>query len=477
MGLSERATAWIEARGLDPELAAKLGLQSLPRGDGGEELAFPFYVGAEVVNNKYRNLTDKRFRQDAGAVKCFWNANAILDQGLDDKPLIITEGEIDAMTAIQAGYVRTVSVPDGAPAREIDTEEQSRKYSYLEHAKAALRDVREIILATDGDGPGQALLNDLAIRLGKARCKWVKYPKGCKDLNETLTRYGERGVHEVFRRAEWCKVDGVYRMSELPPYPIRDRFTTGLDFLDRHYRIRMGDLCVITGVPGHGKSTFVNDILCRVAGRHKWRVAIASFEQHPQADHKRALREWHYHGPLYDSFGHQLVSDQALAEADQWIDEHFVFLVPGDDDLATLEWTLEKCAAAVIRHGVRVVVIDPWNELDHDKPHDMSLTEYTGKAIKEFKRLARSLDVHVIVVAHPTKLGGGECPGLYAISDSAHWANKPDCGIVVWKPDPESSSAEIKIVKSRYHDQIGVPGTVPVVYSRETRRFSQASAL
>jgi twinkle protein len=239
----------------------------------------------------------------------------------------------------------------------------------------------------------------------------------------------------------------------------------------------MGDLCVITGVPGHGKSTFVNDILCRVAGRHKWRVAIASFEQHPQADHKRALREWHYHGPLYDSVGHQLASDQALAAADQWIDEHFVFVVPGDDDLATLEWTLEKCAAAVIRHGVRVVVIDPWNELDHDKPHDMSLTEYTGKAIKEFKRLARSLDVHVIVVAHPTKLGGGECPGLYAISDSAHWANKPDCGIVVWKPDPESSSAEIKVVKSRYHDQIGTPGTVPVVYSRETRRFSQASAL
>jgi twinkle protein len=150
MGLSERATAWIEARGLDPELAAKLGLQSLPRGDGGEELAFPFFVGAEVVNNKYRNLTDKRFRQDAGAVKCFWNANAILDQGLDDQPLIITEGEIDAMTAIQAGYVRTVSVPDGAPAREIDTEEQSRKYSYLEHAKAALRDVREIILARPG---------------------------------------------------------------------------------------------------------------------------------------------------------------------------------------------------------------------------------------------------------------------------------------------------------------------------------------
>jgi twinkle protein len=47
-----------------------------------------------------------------------------------------------------------------------------------------LADVREIILATDGDGPGVNLMNDLAIRLGKARCKFVRYPKETKDFNE-----------------------------------------------------------------------------------------------------------------------------------------------------------------------------------------------------------------------------------------------------------------------------------------------------
>jgi twinkle protein len=358
-----------------------------------------------------------------------------------------------------------VSVPDGAPAREIGAEEASRKYSYLDHAKSVLREVKEIIIATDGDGPGQALLNDLAIRLGKARCKWVRYPKGCKDLNATLLKYGDRGVHEVFRRAEWCRVDGVYRMSELPPYPVRKRFTTGMEWLDHHYRIRMGDFCVITGVPGHGKSTFVNDMLCRTVDAHGWTVAVASFEQHPQVDHRRALREW------FCGMPEELASDREIEKADRWIDEHFVFIVPGDEDLANLEWCLDKVAAAVIRHAVRVIVIDPWNELDHDRPHDMSLTEYTGRAIKEFKRIARHLDVHVIVVAHPTKLAGGECPGLYSISDSAHWANKPDIGLVVWKPDPESERAEIRVVKSRYHDQIGRPGKVKVRYQAVLRRF------
>lgn len=476
MPMSETGLAWLEARGLDPELAAKLGLDSYPTDDGGEVLVFPYAVGAETVNRKHRRIDRKSFHQDAGAAKVLWNYNAIVDPSLADQPLIITEGEPDAMVAIQCGYVRAVSVPDGAPAKAIAEDEATRKYTYLDHAKAALRECREIIIATDGDEPGRALLSDLAIRIGKPKCKWVSYPKGCKDLNDTLLRYGERGVHEVFRRAQWCHVDGVYRMSEMPPHPTRRAFTTGFDWLDRHYKVRMGDFTVITGRPGDGKSTWVNDLTCRLAHTHGWRIAIASFEQHPQADHRRALREWFCKCPLTDETGREIAHPDDVAAADQWIDDQFVFIVPGDDDLASLSWTLDKCAAAVIRHGVRVVVIDPWNELDHDRPHDMSLTEYTGKAIKEFKRLARSLDVHVIVVAHPTKLAAGEKPGLYSISDSANWANKPDVGIVVWKPSSEGDRAELRVVKSRYHDQIGYPGAAWMRYARLTRRFERTEA-
>lgn len=467
--MSDKAIAFIEARGLNVELAAKLGLSSYVADDGGLVLVFPYLVGGDEVNRKHRVLPKVRFFQDAGATKCFWNFNALLDPSLSSEPVIVTEGELDGMTALQCGYARTVSVPDGAPAVEVGEEEGSRKYSYLMHAAMALRDCREIILCVDGDGPGQNLLNDLAIRLGKARCKWVKYPKGCKDLNDVLMRYGERGVHETIRRAQWFRVDGVYRMSELPPYPDRAQYETGFDWLREHYRVRMGDFCVVTGRPGDGKSTWVNDLLCRMVDRHNWTVAIASFEQHPQADHRRALREWYCRMPL------SLAPDFMVDEADKWIEAHFVFIVPDDDDLANLAWTLDKCAAAVIRHGVRIVVIDPWNELDHDRPSDLSLTEYTGKAIKEFKRLARSLDIHVIVVAHPTKLQANEKPGLYSISDSAHWANKPDVGIVLWKPSPESERAELRVVKSRYHDQIGRPGTVWMRYERGTRRFMEST--
>ncbi|WP_109150698.1 bifunctional DNA primase/helicase [Azospirillum sp. TSO5] len=472
--LTTKAIELLESRHIDPELAARLGLSSFTDQGGGEGIQFPYIVGAETVNNKYRTL-DKRFRQDKDAVKAFFNFNVICDPTLADQPLIITEGEFDAIAAIQAGFPRVVSVPDGAPKEEIGDAETT-KYAYLDHAKAALKDVREIVLATDGDGPGTALMNDLALRLGKARCKWVRYPKKrgtddrLKDLNDVLIHYGDKGVRAVIDGAQWCKVDGIYRMSELPPYHKAEPVSTGFPFLEGHYRVRRGDFCVITGVPNFGKSTFVNDLCCRLAEKQGWVIAMASFEQHPQADHRRALREWYCARPERECLPEEIKS------ADAWIDRHFVFIVPSDDDLANLQWTLDKCAAAVIRNGASVVVIDPWNELDHDRPSDMSLTEYTGKAIKEFKRLARSLDIHVIVVAHPTKLSnpGGEtpCPGLYDISDSAHWANKPDVGIVIHKRDPAHTAAMCKIVKSRYHEEIGRPGTVWMEYDRRSRRFN-----
>lgn len=474
MPMSEAALAWIDSRGIDPELAVRLGLESYLTGGGEEVLIFPYVVGDQQVNRKHRKLPKGGFWQDADATKCFFNFNVLMDPSLANEPLVITEGEPDAMVAIQSGFVRAVSVPDGAPARSVGEADDSRKYTYLEHARAALRECKEVILAVDSDEAGTALMNDLALRIGKAKCKWVRYPKGCKDLNDTLLRYGDKGVQEVFRRAQWCRVDGIYRMSELPPVPRSKPYSTGFTFLDEHYRIRMGDFCVVTGIPGHGKTTWLNDLLCRVVCQHGWTIAVASFEQKAQSDYRKALRQWFCEAPLDNGVGQEIASPEQVASADKWIDEHFVFIVPGDDDLTSLEWVLDKAAAATIRYGARMLVIDPWNEMDHDRPREMTLTEYTGKAIKEFKRLARSLDVHVIVVAHPTKLARGDKPSLYSISDSAHWANKPDVGIVLWRPHEDSPLVELHVVKSRYHDEIGRPGAVWMRYSEFSRSFEQA---
>ena len=142
-------------------------------------------------------------------------------------------------------------------------------------------------MATDSDGPGIALLNDMALRLGRARCKWTKYPRGCKDLADVLKTFGQRGVVETINRALWMEIDGLYRMSELPPLPETPPHDSGFPGLAAHYRLRPGDLTVVTGIPGHGKTTVVNDIACRMVKRHQMagsvRLVRADSAARPQA--------------------------------------------------------------------------------------------------------------------------------------------------------------------------------------------------
>lgn len=474
-GLSPSHEKALVARGLDPELAVKLGLWS-QKGASGEALVIPFYRDGRIVNRKFRTLGgEKKFWQDKGGQKAFWNEDVLRDDSLVGQPLVVTEGEMDAMAAILSGYVRTVSVPDGAPAQPVGPEE-SAKYAFIEPNRPWLHLDRcpEIILAVDGDEPGANLLQDLSVRFGRFRCKWVTYPlsrdktRRLKDLNEVLVDYGQQGVVKTLQRAQWLKVDGVYRMSDLPPAPPVVGYDCGFPRLRDHYRVRMGDLCVVTGIPSMGKSSWVNDLCCRLADTHGLGVAFASFEQMPQRDHRRNLRSWKLGFPA------QNATPEQLDHVDRWIDDHFTFLVPSEDDDVDLDWVLDRCEAAVVQRGARVVVVDPWNEMDHARARDESLTEYTGRAIKAFRRFARKFLVHLVLVAHPAKQqkdadGGYRIPTLYDISDSSHWYNKCDVGIVVHRKDEQTTI--VRVAKSRYHDEIGRPGEVAASYDFPRRRY------
>jgi twinkle protein len=489
-GLSMGHTAGLASRGLDPvALAAKFGLRS-ERGAGGEALIIPYLRGGEEVHHKARTSLvmgeggGKQWQAKTG-LKLFYNEDVLRRADLKGQPLIIVEGEPDLWACDQAGHERVVSVPDGAPIEQIQ-DLSSVKYDFLNAAWELLNvdNVPEIILAVDGDAAGANLMHDLSVRLGRARCKFINWPMvperareavgrmKCKDLGEVMYFYGPKGVTETLKRATWIKVNNVHRMSELPPLPTPVVMDNGFPLLRESYRVRLGDFAVVTGIPGHGKTTFANDLSCRLVWEYSTdtdplRIGFASFEQVPQRDHRRNLRAW---------FGKKHVkamSDLEIANADMWIDEHFRFIVPSEDDDVTLEWMLEKMEAAVIQHGCRVIVIDPWNEMDHDRAPGENITEYTGRGIKALRRFARKFQIHLMVLAHPTKMqklqdGNWQKPTLYNISDSAHWYNKADVGIVVHR---NGNNTEIDVQKTKYHDVIGSPGCYDAVYNAPERRY------
>lgn len=476
--LTEAIQEWLGDRRIEPEIALRLGATISVDRDGGEVFSLPYVVAGNTVNHKHRRIPKDGFRMDPDQPLVLWNFDVITDPSLTDQPLVITEGEMDAMSAIQTGWVRTVSVPNGAPSEKAE-DQNSRRYAFLEHAMEAMRPVKEIILACDNDGPGQALMNDLAVRLGKGRCKFITYPlnrektRRLKDLNEVLITYGDRGVDQTLKGAKWFKVSGVYLMSEIAPKPHQPGITTGFPFLDSHYRVRLGDLCVVTGIPSMGKTSWLNDFGCRMAEKHGWVIAYGSFEQDPQKDHKRALVEW------YASKPHDRCAPVELVEAENWIDEHFVFIKPDDEDVPDLKWTMDRIATCVVRYNAKMAIIDPWNELEHVRDRHISETEYVGIAIRELKALANRLNIHLVIAAHPTKIeqvsGEYPMPSLYQINGSANWYNKPDIGIIIHRPDKSGNMSMINVEKVRYHDQIGKPGIEWMVYDFERRRYSHAA--
>jgi len=484
-------TIWevLGRRGLDVERLAAKGWSVEPGRDGGEVLTIPFPRKGVAAGEKFRRFEgDPKWMARWVDGPIAYNEDCLRNPALDGRPLIVTEGEMDCEAALEAGFEKVISVPNGcggSSAGRSDAEvREAKAYDWFRQIADLCRKdkVPEVILATDGDDAGNQLMHELALLFGKSRCKFLTYPKTrwpgrnrerCKDLNEVLQEYGAQGVVRTVDRAQFIRVEGVYKMSELPPLPPQTVYDIGFSLLSDNMKLRLGDLTVITGVPGFGKTSFVNDLCCRVAKAHSLKVAWASFEQAPQRDHRRALRSWYL-----EMLPRKMSADEK-AEADRWIDAHHVFIMPGDDDDPTLEWLLTCMEGAVVQHGAKIIVIDPWNELQHDRERGESETEYTGRAIKTLKRFARVFQVHLIVVAHPAKLqkvnGKYQMPSLYEISGSANFYNKADLGVVVHRETAETTI--IKVVKSRYHDIIGRPGEVEMEFCADDRRFRENQRL
>lgn len=498
-GIRPAAQRFLENRGLDVDLCERLGLVSGPDQSGSEWIAFPFERNGVRVNRKFRAIDGKRFKQDKGGDQILWRRDCIHDAGLTDQPLVITEGEFDGIAAIQAGYWRTVAFAQGAPQSADDKDlRSSPRYASIQ-AEPELRQVREIILAVDADGPGIQLRSDLVSLLGAARCKFVAYPEGCKDLNDVLREHGAEGVKRVLESARWINVAGVYLPDELPDLPpLRVWRPTVFAPIDKLLAICPGHLSVWTGLAGDGKSTLVNAVMWTLAEEYNLRIAAAPFEATPQREYFHDMVAYRAERPMGDE--HAPATFEDIQEARAFQRKHVVFLNPdGYDEKgelinATIEWFLDAADTAVQRYGCRVIVLDPWSQIDHEPNSFEREDQYVRRVLKGCKRFARERDVHFAIVAHPAKPkrnadGTYPVPEGYDISGAAHWKNAPDLGVTVYRdppliedennpgtmiPDPKSTRVLVKVWKVKSHRMMNPTGEVYASFNKRTGRYSSA---
>lgn len=457
---------WLESRGIDSEIAARLGLYSDKQGQPGRVLIAPYVRNGAIINRKHRDTAEKKFWLEQGGALGFFNEDVLRDETLAEYPLVITEGEMDAIAAIQSGYPKAVSVPNGAESN----------LDFINDDLGGLKNEPVIILAVDRDEAGAKLGKRLLAMLGAVRCFYLCWPKDCKDLNDVVQKHGNDTVKAMLDGAKEYPVSGLYKLSSYPDIPAPKTFSTGWPEMDEGLRVWRSEFMVVTGVPGHGKSLWTSHLVANLAANHGHRCAIASFEM-PTVPYVRDIFR-NYHS------GRQSIHHD-WADADKWINERFAFIDPApmgiadSDEDPTLEWLIDKAEAAVIRYGVDWLLVDPWNQISHEIGRSGS-AEYQRQAIMKLKRFGRRYECGVIVVAHPTKdvkqpNGNVRQPNLYDIDGSSHWYNAADHGIVVDR-DVTSNTVEIITKKSR-HKSGGKQGSSTWLHYHETRgRYTACEA-
>lgn len=469
--LHDRHKSWLEARGIQSATAEALDL-STQTDASGNWLVLPYRLDGKIVNRKFRLTSEKQHRMDKGGKLCLWNAECLRSQHVENGgSVIITEGEFDAMIAVQSGFKATVSVPNGAPSERIDDPVNANRYAFLWESQADLERVKQFVLATDNDGPGLTLAHDLASVLGPERCRFVSYPDGCKDLNEVFQIHGQAGVVSVVDGAKPFPVKGLYSISDFPDSPPLRGMETGIDVLQGKMEIVLGTLTVFTGYANMGKSTVMNTVLGHAVARGVT-VCVASFETVPKPILVDGIAK-----ALIGCSDYEFANHPQRAQAYASIEQHVKIISNAlDEELEfDIETFLDTVRVAVIRDGARLIVLDPWNELEHKRGRDETTTEYVGRAIRKVKAFARRHNVAFWIVAHPTKpqKGTNNIPSLYDVSDSANWSNKADYGLVYHRPDKTQNSAELAVVKVR----MGLPGECSVATVKFDHRNSRVNGI
>lgn len=227
---------------------------------------------------------------------------------------------------------------------------------------------------------------------------------------------------------------GLYSLETLPQRGsvAQQAFGAGWPELDAIFKFYLGQFVVLTGIAGHGKSTFMLNVLLKLACER----GVGSFLYVPENEahlREKLQKIWTGRDREFEHFCRSQCTVQSALPHQQ------------QEPMHSIHWVLDKAAWAVANRNAEIVLIDPWNELDRARQRDENLTDYIGRCLIEVKDFCRTMNAIVVVVAHPTKAiaaNGGRIVSLADIEGSMHWFNKCDNGLIVVR-DAASNTARV----------------------------------
>ena len=395
--------------------------------ESGNHILFPYLKNGERVMVKQdsciRNANGKRTEPprptsaDQKPILFGWQAIP-----KNSRYVILTEGEIDAMSWRQAGQP-ALSVPFGGGS--------GAKHQWLEHEFEDLEIFDEILLAFDNDPTGQEATRDLVQRLGAHRCRVIE-GLPTKDANEAL----QKGILDSARADTLVKmakpldpeelgsayhhtqdvIDMFYPVGEEPGY-----FSPWIK-ADKLFKFRPAELSILNGVNGHGKSELAGHIILGAMEQGE-KICIASMELQPKRLLHRLMRQ-------ACAVTGSMPSKDMIWKGMEWTREKlWLFELTGTAKASRI---LEVFEYAHRRYGIKTFVVDSLMKCG------IAEDDYNGQkafieALCDFKN---KYSIHIFLITHSRKgdsetkpTGKMDIKGTGAISDLADnvfviWRNK-----------------------------------------------------
>lgn len=446
--------------------------------DSHGNIAFHFYDTNDVLtlvkyrpSHKVEKGEDKSWCQKgADTMPLLFNMNRI---DFTNGPLLICEGEIDCLSAIESGYKNAVSVPLGC-----------NNFGWIEKNWDWLELFDRIIVWSDNDEPGLKMRKEVCSRLGVWRTLYVDMPNTivnkndgkevkAKDINEVLYLGGKQMVLDLINDAKELPITGIRNLSSVEPFDLESApgLYSGLESIDKIvYKFLFGSTILVTGLRGSGKSTLLNQ--CFVCEPLDQGHDIFIFSGELGAPVLQSWAELTMAGPEHTKMKGEhihIIDSESLKQMKEWYNNRvWVY----DQQSNKLEDILEKAISVTRKYGVKIWLLDNLSTIDIGSD-DNNTNEKQKNLIVELNKYANLYGILVVLVVHPRKLPTGQEMGSDDIGGSGSMANLAQYVLSVkrfspkdkmgerdgrgnWKKgkEPFQEDVEINVMKNRYTGKI-----------------------
>lgn len=398
-----------------------------------------------------------------------WGQQLWRDTG---KMVVITEGEIDAMSISQLQDNRwpVVSLRSGAAGGKKD----------IAKASAWLNGFESVVFAFDMDEPGKKAMAEAALLVEPGKAKVWNIP--LKDANEMLVASRTKELMDAIWGAKVYRPDGIVSaedtwdllMAEDPdsgvPYPwtLLQQKTTGL---------RIGEIVTICAGSGIGKSQVCRELAAWLVDHHE-KVGYIALEESVKRS-IRGLTSIYVNRPLHLPGVRQTVPvDELKAAWDKLASKVFFYdhwgSIDGDNLFNRIRYLARACGCRWIVLDHISIIVSGDKEGDERRNIDNLMTK--------LRSMVEELQIGMILVSHlkrpdgkPLEEGGRVTLGLLRGSGSIGQLSDVVIGQERDQQDEERSNiTTLRIVKDRFAGSTGLAGELE--YNPETGRLIEVAA-